>query len=126
MRGIAIVGMIVSLLLHVPAVEAQPGVGIESTSPPTQLEQRRPSPSPGSNARDARPGVPYSDSTPVFIGPTVRSETTELGPSGWIAPNPPVGGLRSAGSDTSGWASLGFTFTWGGPRNRPSSGSAVR
>jgi len=113
------------LLFHGVPVEAQPGIGVESTSPPEQLEQRPP-PQTRSNARDANAEGLRSGSTPVFLGPTVRSETTELGFSGWIAPNPPVGGLRSAGSDPSGWASLGFTFTWGGPPTRPSSGSAVR
>lgn len=128
MRGIAAVGVAGLLLLQAFAVDAQPGVGVDTTAPPPdQLEVRPPPPD---RARPKAPGgnadAPHTTSTPVFLGPTIRSETTEFGFSGWIAPNPPVGGARAAGTDVNGWGSIGLTFTWGGPPHRPASSSAIR
>jgi hypothetical protein len=102
---------------------AQPGVDLSTSTPPSERQElrgiERPSP-------EARGDDPRGQHTPVFIGPTLRGETTEFGVSAWIAPETPVGGLRSGGGELNGWASLGLTFTWGGPRPRPSAGVIVR
>jgi hypothetical protein len=129
MKAIATLGAVgLLLLLLAVAVDAQPGVGVETTAPPPeQLELRPPPPDrTPPKPRGESPGGPHTQYTPVFIGPTLRSETTEFGFSGWIAPNPPVGSPRAAGTDVNGWGSVGLTFTWGGPPHRPASSSAIR
>jgi hypothetical protein len=105
---------------------AQPGVDFSTTTSPSErlelrsIEKTRP----GEAGYDGgQPGVYHR---PVFIGPTLRSETSEFGLSAWIAPETPVGGPRAGGGEVSGWASFGLTFTWDGPPQRPSSGPVVR
>jgi hypothetical protein len=116
------------LLLTAGAAAAQPGVGISTTAPPPErLETRPPGYEPPRPHREGYdvggPGVSYP---PVFIGPTLKSERTELGFSAWIAPNTPVGGRPPAAGEVNGWAAFGFTLTWGGGPHRPSSGRAIR
>jgi hypothetical protein len=113
------------LVVTVPAA-AQPGVDFRTTTSPSErlelrsMERTRP----GEAAYDrGRPEVYHK---PMFIGPTLRSDTSEFGFSAWIAPETPVGGLRGGGGEVSGWASFGLTFTWGGPPQRPSSASLIR
>jgi hypothetical protein len=127
MKRIATLAVVGLLLLLAVAVDAQPGVDVEKAPPPEQLELRPPPPdrTPPRTPRES-PGGPHTMYTPAFIGPTVKSETTEFGFSGWIAPNPPVGGPRAAGADVNGWGSVGLTFTWGGPPRRPASSSTTR
>jgi hypothetical protein len=113
------------VLLMVGAAAAQPGVSITAPSP-EQLERRVPRHERSytdDHRRDAGGrGVHYA---PVFIGPTVKSETTELGFSAWIAPNDTIG-LQPGDGDVSGWPALGVTFSWGGPPRRPSAGRSIR
>jgi hypothetical protein len=52
---------------------------------------------------------------PMFIGPTGRTRTGELGFSAWIAPTTPVGSEVAGGwRQQGGTPAIGFTFTWGG------------
>jgi hypothetical protein len=82
MRSVAAVAVIASLLFAALPVQAQAGVGIESALPPQQLEQRPPPPPrTRPSAPDANSGR-HSGSTPTFIGPTTKTETTEFGFSG--------------------------------------------
>ena len=109
------------LLSVIGQAAAQSGVDLRTTSPPDRSEPRP--------TATTRPGeIPYDPRVqhrPVFIGPTITSEAGEFGLSAWIAPDPPVDGPRSAGDQTNGWASLGLTFTWGGPPQRPSAARHV-
>ena len=105
---------------------AQPDVGITAPAPTDRPSARPPS------EETTRPGYAGDDGTrrgvrynPVFIGPTMRSETTEFGTSAWIAPSAVTGGPQPGGGDRNGWAALGFTFSWGGPPQRPSGGAAI-
>ena len=115
----------VAVLLGVAGTAtAQPGVGLTAPTP-EGLERRPPRyerGDPNHAGYDAGGrGVYYA---PVFVGPTVRGETTEIGFSAWIAPNTPIG-LQPGGGDA-GWAAFGLTFSWGGPPRRPSAGTAIR
>jgi hypothetical protein len=120
-------GVVGVLLLMAATAAAQPGIGISTTPlPPERVpletrppEQDRPRPSIG-----YYPGGPSVSHDPAFVGPTVRSETTEFGFSAWTAPNTPVSSPQAGWRDVTGWAAFGLTFTWGGPPRRPS--SAVR
>ena len=129
MKRTVTTGVVGALLLVARTVVAEPGIDISTTPlPPERVpleasppKYRRTHPSIGSF-----PGGPSVSHDPVFIGPTVRSETTEFGFSAWTAPNTPVGSPQSGGREVTGWAAFGLTFTWGGPPHRPSPGSAVR
>ncbi|HTO12229.1 MAG TPA: hypothetical protein VMQ51_11705 [Candidatus Binatia bacterium] len=95
---------------------AQPGMGITTTTP---------TPAPVAPHEGVHPGDadfhvtgPPVEHRPMFIGPTSKTETTELGLSAWIAPQPPIGTAQTGWRDSSGWAALGVTFTWGGPPRR--------
>jgi hypothetical protein len=115
------------LLLMAATVAAQPGIGI-STTPPERVPPEAPAPKhdrthPSTGSFTGGPSVSHD---PAFLGPTLRSETTELGFSGWTAPNTPVGSPQAGWRDVTGWAAFGLTFTWGGPPHRPSPGSAIR
>lgn len=57
---------------------------------------------------------------PAFIEPLAGTyENSEgsgrVGLSGWTAPNAPVGSPVGGWRDVSGWFSMGFSVTWGGP-----------
>jgi hypothetical protein len=72
---------------------------------------------PGSSVYPRDVGVGHD---PAFIEPLAGSYRTNAGSgrygmSGWTAPNVPVGGAQGDAGEVSGWLSLGFTFTWGGP-----------
>ena len=127
MKAIVAFGVVGLLLLQAFAVNAEPGVGVDTTMSPQPLELRPP---PQDKTRPKARGehalAPHAVSTPAFLGPTIRTESTEFGVSGWIAPNPPVGSPRAAGGDVNGWGVLGLTFTGGGPPPRSASGSAIR
>lgn len=124
-RGTMRCGLLVAAwLLVVPVAGAQPGVDLRMTpapqaQPPAQ-ERLLP------ESRESPALAPPVGRDPMFIGPTITSDGTELGFSAWIAPNDPVGGRVRDGADVNGWAALGLTFTWGGPPHRPSSGRAIR
>ena len=108
--------------------EAQPGIGITTTVPPPERLEIRPPDDESRRPSDAHDSViaPRVDHSPVFIGPTLKSETSELGFSAWIAPNTPVGGLQPGGGEVNGWAAVGLTLKWGGKPHRPPSGAAIR
>ena len=117
------------LLLVARTAVAQPGLDISTTPlPPERVPIEVPAPKYLQTYPriGSRPGGPSVSHNPVFIGPTVRSETTEFGFSAWIAPNTPVGSLQAGGREVTGWAALGLTYTWGEPRPRPSPGPAIR
>jgi hypothetical protein len=120
--------MVGLLLLGVGTAAAQPGVGITTTAPPPERLEIRPPDSETRRPGDARSSVggPPVDHRPVFIGPTFKTESSELGFSAWIAPNTPVGGRELDGGEVYGWPALGLTLRWGGGPYRPSSGPAVR
>ena len=115
-------GAVGLVIFTVSSVAAQPGVGITVPSP-DRLERRpryeRMIPADPSYAD--RHGVSYA---PVFVGPTAKGDTTEMGFSAWTAPNGSTS-LQPGGGD-SGWAALGLTFSWGGPPRRPSAGPAIQ
>jgi hypothetical protein len=122
-------GSVVGLLLLAagPAV-AQPGVGITTTAPPPERLETRPPDHDSRRPSDVRDSVvgPRVDHNPVFIGPTLKSESSELGFSAWIAPNTAVAGRPLDGGEVNGWAAFGLTLRWGGTPSRPSPGSAIR
>ena len=116
------------LLLVARTAVAQPDLDISTTPlPPERVPIEVPAPKYLHTYPriGSRPGGPSVSHNPVFIGPTVRSETTEFGFSAWIAPNTPVGSPQAGGREVAGWPALGLTYTWGGARPRPSPGSAV-
>jgi hypothetical protein len=122
MKPTALLGAVGLVIFMVSAVAAQPGVGIIVSSP-DRLE-RRPRDErmyPADPSYADRHGVAYA---PVFVGPTAKGDTTEMGFSAWIAPNGSTS-LQPGGGDVSGWAALGLTFSWGGPPRRPSAGPAT-
>jgi hypothetical protein len=116
------------LLVAAGTAVAQPGIGITTTAPPPERLETRPPDYESRRPSDARDSVggPRVDDSPVFIGPTVKSGSSELGFSAWIAPNTPVGGLQPGGGEVNGWAAVGLTLKWGGRPHRPSSGPAIR
>jgi hypothetical protein len=118
MVGIGAIGF---LLLAASTAVAQPGIGITTTAPPP--ERRPPGyerPRPDAVRRFV--GEPLTPEGPVFIGPTLRTETSEFGVSAWTAPDTHVGSVRARGEQLNGWASFGLTYTWG----PPSAGRAIR
>jgi hypothetical protein len=124
MRRILAVAVLATGLLGAADAAAQPGLEI-SPPPPERLDVRPPRHErvrPDAVDDGATRGVQYD---PYFVGPTLRTETTELGLSAWIAPSVGTGGPQPGGGDRQGWAALGLTFSWGGPTRRPSSGPAV-
>lgn len=125
MATFSVVGL---LLLGTGAAVAQPGVGITTTAPPPERLETRPPGYETTRPSDTGSSMvgPRVNYAPVFIGPTVKSESSELGFSAWIAPNTPVGGLQPGGGEVNGWAAFGLTFKWGGGPHRPSSGQAIR
>jgi hypothetical protein len=127
MKAIAALGVVGLLLLQAFTVNAEPGVGVDTTASPQPLELRPPpQEKTRPKARAEHALAPHAVSTPAFLGLTMRGETTEFGVSGWIAPNPPVGSPRTAGGDVNGWGVLGLTFTEGGTSPRGATGSAIR
>jgi len=118
-----------ALLLVAATVAAEPGIDISTTPAPPERGPLEASPPkddrthPSIGFFSGGPGVSHDR---VFIGPTLRSETTEFGFSAWTAPNTPVGSPQSGWREVNGWAAFGLMFTWGGPPHRPSPGSAVR
>jgi hypothetical protein len=128
MKRAMTIGVFGVLVLMAATVAAQPGIGLSTT--PLPLE-RGPLEAPAPGPDRARPSIgsftggPSVSHDPVFVGPTLRSETTELGFSVWTAPNTPVGGPQAGWRDP-GWAAVGLTFTWGGPSHRPPSRAAIR
>ena len=120
----------VLLLTSTMSVWAQPDLGIDTRVSPDErlrLEARPPAHDVlrPSDVGDWQRGSSVTHD-PLFLGPTIRSGGSELGLSAWIAPNTPVGGAQAGWREVNGWASLGLTFRWGGPPNRPSPGSAIR
>ena len=128
MRWMATCSIVGLLLVVASTAVAQPGVGITTTAPPPERLETRPPGYESGRPSDARYSVdgPRVDHSPVFIGPTVKSESSELGFSAWIAPNTPVGGLQPGGGEVNGWAAVGLTLKWGAGLHRPSSGPAIR
>ncbi len=125
MKTAAILGGLALLFGMVGTASAEPGVGITAPAP-DRLERRAPRYErtyPNDVAAEAAGrGVYYA---PVFIGPTAKGETAELGFSAWIAPFSPVG-LQPGGGDVGGWTAIGVTAKWGDPPRRPSPGNAIR
>jgi hypothetical protein len=120
-------GSVVGLLLVAGGTAvAQPGISI--TPPPPERPETRPPNYESGRPSGARDSVeaPRVDHNPVFIGPTLKSETSELGFSAWIAPNTSVGGLQPGGGEVNGWAAVGLTLKWGGKSHRPPSEAAIR
>lgn len=118
--AIAMIGVLVSTGV-VPAqevpVETYPAPGKPEILPAPRRVPDMPThpPRTGTYPRDV--GVGHD---PVFIEPlagrySTRAGGGRFGVSGWTAPNVPVGGAQSGTGDVDGWASLGFTFTWGEP-----------
>jgi hypothetical protein len=124
MRLTLAVSLVATVLGAAPGVAlAQGDVGVTATVP---------APAPARSYGNLQPGDadfyvsgPTVSPRPMFIGPTARTGTTELGPSLWTAPQPPIGPAQSGWRDSSGWAAFGLTFTWGGPPHRPSAGPVV-
>jgi hypothetical protein len=117
--AMALIGVLASTAVvfaqEVP-VETYPAPGKpESRSAPRRVPTMPTHPPrTGTYHRDV--GVGYE---PAFIEPLAGKYTKagggRFGLSGWTAPNVPVGGAQSGAPDVDGWASLGFTFTWGEP-----------
>jgi len=125
MSWMTTVGAAGLLVLAASTATAQSGVGLTTTAPDRQELQTRTPPNADLRSSPARPfvGEPPLHETPMFIGPTLRTETSELGFAMWIAPNTQIGGARTGRDEVNGWASFGLTYTWGG---RPSGGRAIR
>jgi hypothetical protein len=114
-RGL--VASIFGVLLAASGVGAQPALEVTTAPARPETSVLRPEfvtvPPSGADAAVTGPYVPYE---PYFIGPTAKTRTGEYGFSAWLAPNTPAD--RSGIHGVSGWAALGFTFTWGGPPYR--------
>jgi hypothetical protein len=101
------------VLKSAPATERE-GVGARLAPSATAPGRTRPS---DFGHYQPSPSVSHD---PMFIGPTGKTETGQLGLSAWIAPSTPVGNELAGGwRRQSGTPAIGFTFTWGGPSRRP-------
>jgi hypothetical protein len=141
MRTLAAAMLIV--LLASPALAQQsaqqPGqqpVKIERA--PGEREPRPEVVAPGLHYQQTRPSEadyywdgPRVQHDPAFIEPFTREyqagdTTGRIGLSGWTSPNTPVGPVVGGYRDITGWLSIGFSITWGGPPPGPARQPPVR
>lgn len=102
--------------MSIASRKAQEALGLLKSVPPSEKVAAPTRPSDGTYYQPS----PSVARDPMFIGPTGRPRTGELGVSAWIAPTTPVGNeLASGWRQQGGVPAIGFTFTWGGSSHRP-------